>query len=54
MRDTQIVSSSINAITTRTIMKSVNIFHPYVILICSAICRIALGLFYHNWTDFDR
>lgn len=54
MRDTQIISSSINAKTTRTIIKSVNIFPPYVIMICSAICHIALMLLYHNWIDFDR
>ena len=51
MRNTQIISSSINAKTTRTIIKSVNIFPPYVILICSAICHIALMLLYHNWID---
>ena len=48
MRDTQIISSRINAITTRTIIKSVNIFPPYVIMICSAICHIALMLLYHK------
>ena len=53
MRDTQIISSSINAKTTRTIIKSVNIFPPYVILICSAICHIALMLLYHKEKKMD-
>ena len=53
MRDTQIISSRINETTTRTIIKSVNIFPPYVIMICSAICHIALMILYHKEKKMD-